>query len=240
MSSPRSVGPSSTSKTGPSNLSSASPNLSYSPRVIPNIPPRASFSSSQRPFVPSPSGRDWSGKPTPKVSSDSLKRQAISPPTGGGRGAQSTLTASMAGSSPQHEGHMDSDIPSIPSPAAYDPQAMDSGVSTPRAPMSAGAGGDESGWSSLAEVPDERKAQVLRRHLVSAEERGSKNATPAISPGSTSPTKDGEIGRPGPSGAGNGNGAGDSAVTYGSTSDAQDPSDDPFPIPYDAPGGDVT
>ena len=104
--------------------------------------------------------------------------------------------------------------------------------------------GDESGWSSLAEVPDERKAQVLRRHLVSAEERGSKTGTPAMSPGDSSPMKDGEMGRPGSStaGTGAGAGAGDSAVTYGSTSDSQAVSqvDDQFPIPFDAPGGDVT
>lgn len=141
---------------------------------------------------------------------------------------------------------MDPEIPSVPSPAAFDihssASAGESGVTSHHG----GGGADDSGWSTLAEVPDERKAQVLRRHLVSAEERGSKSGTPAMSPGSNSPTKDGEIGRPGPSGsaagAGAGHGAGDSAVTYGSTSDSQVQSavDDQFPIPFDAPGGDVT
>lgn len=141
---------------------------------------------------------------------------------------------------------MESDIPSIPSPAAFDlhsaqsgnGNAGESGVTTHT------QRGDESGWSSLAEVPDERKAQVLRRHLVSAEERGSKAGTPGMSPGDSSPMKDTEMGRPGSSTAGAGagvgaaGGPGDSAVTYGSTSDSQ--ADDQFPIPFDAPGGDVT
>lgn len=71
---------------------------------------------------------------------------------------------------------------------------------------------------------------------MSAEERtNSKPSTPAaISPGEVSPMKDGEIG-------GSSSRAGDSAVDYGSTSDAQQSQvDDRFPIPYDAPGGDVT
>lgn len=128
---------------------------------------------------------------------------------------------------------MDSDIPSVPSPAAFDHGGGggESGVSTPRG----GGAPDDSGWSSLAEVPDSRKAQVLRRHLVSAEERGnSKPSTPVgASPGSVSPTKDGEIGGP--------SRAGESGVTYGSTSEAQQSAvDSSFAIPYDAPGGDVT
>jgi proton-coupled amino acid transporter len=75
---------------------------------------------------------------------------------------------------------------------------------------------DESAFSNLAEIPDEEKARVLRRHLVSAEERGtSKVPTP------------GHDGTPV-----EGSQAGDSAVVDGP--------EDPFPIPYDAPGGDVT
>jgi proton-coupled amino acid transporter len=86
----------------------------------------------------------------------------------------------------------------------------------------------------LGEIPDERKAQVLRRHLVSAEEReNSKTATPTtVSPRAASPLKNGEGGSNG--------GPGDSAVTYGSTSDNPSQVDDRFPIPYDALGGDVT
>lgn len=123
---------------------------------------------------------------------------------------------------------MDSDIPSIPSPAAFDfhKDGPGSGATTPK------GGPDESGWSNLGEIPDERKAQVLRRHLVSAEEREhSKTGTPlATSPGNASP-----IGESGPSG-----GPGESAVTYGSTGEGPSQVDDRFPIPFDALGGDVT
>jgi proton-coupled amino acid transporter len=162
-------------------------------------------------------------KPSPKPSSESLKKQAISPPGG----HKSALTAAIG--SPG-KGAMDSDIPSIPSPAAFDfnKDGPGSGATTPKGP----GGADDSGWSNLGEIPDERKAQVLRRHLVSAEEREhSKAGTPtATSPGNASP-----IGEGGPSG-----GPGDSAVTYGSTTDGPSQVDDRFPIPFDALGGDVT
>lgn len=84
---------------------------------------------------------------------------------------------------------------------------------------------DESAFSAVAGVPDEEKAKVLRRHLVSAEERTSNAPTPAakLSPAAS----------PGPSSR-NGD-PGESAITQRS-----DDGDDPFPIPYDAPGGDVT
>lgn len=84
---------------------------------------------------------------------------------------------------------------------------------------------DESAFSAVAGVPDEEKAKVLRRHLVSAEERTSNAPTPAmkLSPAAS----------PGPSSR-NGD-PGESSLTRRS-----DDGDDPFPIPYDAPGGDVT
>ncbi|RYF74648.1 MAG: hypothetical protein EOO39_08240, partial [Cytophagaceae bacterium] len=115
--------------------------------------------------------------------------------------------------------YIDADIPSVPSPAAHDSNnGNDSDATTPRGP----GGADDSGWSNLGEIPDERKAQVLRRHLVSAEERGqSKTGTPTgMSPGNASP-----IGEGGPRG-----GPGDSAVTYGSTSENPPQADDQFPI----------
>jgi proton-coupled amino acid transporter len=234
MSSPRSI-----ENEGPSSVQNPGKVLSPSPRVIPNIPPRASFSSSQRPNMSltphsqskHPSRDRTSAKPTPKASNDSLKKQPISPPNGA---QSSALTASMA-SPNQHQGLPipDPEIPSIPSPAAFDAtgthaRSPGSGATTPK------GGPDESGWSSLAEIPDERKAAVLRRHLVSAEEREqSKTGTPtATSPGELSPVK---VGEGGPSKA-----AGESAVTYGSTSENPSQVDDSFPIPYDALGGDVT
>lgn len=238
MSSPRSIdnevggGPSSVKNNG---AKPHSHSHSHSPRVIPNIPPRASFSSSQRPQMSltshsqsnTPLRDRSSAKPTPKASNDSLQKQAISPPNGA---QQSALTASMA-SPNQGMPIPDADIPSVPSPAAYDAtgshaRSHDSGAVTPR------GGADESGWSNLAEIPDEKKAAVLRRHLVSAEERGhSKTGTPAaLSPGELSPVK---VGEGGPSKA-----AGDSAVTW--SDNHSQPDDSSFPIPYDALGGDVT
>lgn len=86
---------------------------------------------------------------------------------------------------------------------------------------------DESAFSAIAGVPDEEKAKVLRRHLVSAEERTSNVPTPAmkLSPATS----------PGPSSRHSGVDPGESSITRRS-----DDNDDPFPIPYDAPGGDVT
>ncbi|GMK53645.1 hypothetical protein CspeluHIS016_0102310 [Cutaneotrichosporon spelunceum] len=86
-----------------------------------------------------------------------------------------------------------------------------SGTATPAHP-------DESAFSNLAEVTDEEKARVLRRHLVSAEERGSGSKAPTPANDTTSIEGSSQ--------------AGDSSV-------AQMP-EEPFPIPYDAPGGDVT
>lgn len=225
MSSPHGhSGPSSIKGNGITRSNLASPSPSHSPRVIPNIPPRASFSSASRPTIPSPNNGI---KPIAKASSDSLKRQAISPPTG-----QSALTAGMASPSPPNSAShvkpaLDSDIPT---PGAA---AGDSGVNTPR-----GGQADDSQWSNLAEVPDERKAQVLRRHLVSAEEReSSKAGTPlAVSPGDTSPLRSGEAG----SGYENGDGAGPSREAEGSSEAQGSQVDDRFPIQYDALGSDVT
>ncbi|TXT13444.1 hypothetical protein VHUM_00811 [Vanrija humicola] len=97
-----------------------------------------------------------------------------------------------------------------PNPATADDNPFDEtepGASTPAA--------GESAFSNIDEVPDEEKARVLRRHLMTADERESKSSTPAR--------------RASPSG--------ESSVSgYGSTSRR----DDAFPIPYDAPGMDVT
>jgi proton-coupled amino acid transporter len=94
----------------------------------------------------------------------------------------------------------------------------DSGTVTPRP--------EDSAFSTLADIPNEEKARVLRRHLVSAGERGgtsSKGTSKGNTPGRRSPD-DADAA------------AGDSSVSTGSHRHE----DDPFPIPYDAPGGDVT
>lgn len=99
------------------------------------------------------------------------------------------------------------------------PEAQNDGTLTPQP--------DESAFSAVAGVPDEEKAKVLRRHLVSAEERGT-SAAPTPS------TKPSPAASPGP-GSRQSETAGESSLTRRSDND-----DDPFPIPYDAPGGDVT
>lgn len=78
-------------------------------------------------------------------------------------------------------------------------------------------------------MSNEEKAKVLRRHLVSAEERRpSASATPVDvpSPGGASP-----VGEHGDSGMQGG--------TSGSST-LQGHEAEQFPIPYDAAGGDVT
>lgn len=72
---------------------------------------------------------------------------------------------------------------------------------------------------------EEEKARVLRRHLVSADERQGKTSP---GPGDASPQAEA-------SGSGSGSGTG-AEEGYG----AVDETDQNFPIPFDAPGGDVT
>lgn len=95
---------------------------------------------------------------------------------------------------------------------------------------------DESTFSNVADVPDEEKARVLRRHLVSAEERGSgsKTGTPGQRTSPTGTPAGGSIAGDAVAAT-----AGDSSISYGSATDPAS-SEEPFPIPYDAPGGDVT
>lgn len=119
----------------------------------------------------------------------------------------------------------------------------DSGTSTLRngaASTSAPKDGDKAGdssFSNLEDVPDEEKARVLRRHLVSADERGASSPTT----GGRSPAGSGVNMGGTPTRAEFDDIPGESGVSgYGST-DAQPRDDsDQFPIPYDAPGGDVT
>lgn len=148
---------------------------------LPQIPTRGSVSGSlhHRRASNDPSPSRSDASPSPDTQIGGKKK--VEKPA-----AQSALTASLKPTSkdPSRSG--------TPEP---------SGSATPVRP-------DESAFSTLADVPDEEKARVLRRHLVSAEERSSAT-TPA-----------------------GGSGDDDSAV--------ERPNDEAFPIPYDAPGGDVT
>lgn len=103
------------------------------------------------------------------------------------------------------------------------PRGTASGTATPR--------GDESSFSNVVDVgaTNEEKARVLRRHLVSADERGQSTKT-SPAPGESSPNA--EASGSGSSGQNGADSPGNSAVDTGV--------DENFPIPYDAPGGDVT
>jgi proton-coupled amino acid transporter len=85
----------------------------------------------------------------------------------------------------------------------------------------------------LDELPDEEKARVLRRHLVSKEDRQGADATPTP-PGASDldlpPQPGGSGSRRSSSGAAGNDG--------GSHVEREDT--DPFPIPYHTPGADVT
>lgn len=86
----------------------------------------------------------------------------------------------------------------------------------------------------LDDIPDEEKARVLRRHLVSRQERQNRidRRSP---PGSDNEDDNGSEGL----GAG---GSGVSLHSSGAASRSHPMREDtePFPMPYDAPGGDIT
>lgn len=175
--------------------------LAGTPRLS-QIPPRSSISGSfQHPrSIASDLAIERTSTPPPHSDADIGGKAAIAS-TSQGKSALTVALGKVADSGKE---------PAPPSPNPGTPE-LPSGSATPLRP-------DESAFSTLADVPDEEKARVLRRHLVSAEERtgsGSKVATPGAN---DSPAE--------------GSQAGDSAVVSGA--------EDPFPIPYDAPGGDVT
>ncbi|OCF31256.1 solute carrier family 36 (proton-coupled amino acid transporter) [Kwoniella heveanensis BCC8398] len=196
---------------------------------------------------------------SPKPSSDNMLGRKQSPtPASAAAERSSALTASMGSASASA-----SDAPA-PSSSRQSLSRQGSGnlrpslsrdnsnTSTPRRLSNANkdldaTGAGDSSFSNLADVTNEEKAKVLRRHLVSADERGaggsgagaSKAGTPGgESPGQgqggSTPTKDLAIDEV--NGA-----AGDSGVSgYGSTGTHPRDDSEQFPIPYDAVGGDVT
>jgi proton-coupled amino acid transporter len=107
-----------------------------------------------------------------------------------------------------------------------------------------GSGADTPGESAVSNVIDvgatnEEKARVLRRHLVSKEERRAGDTTPTA----------GDSGVILAEGSGHGGGSGYASVggrsgspgqASGSKSRTGSEHEESFPIPYDAPGGDVT
>lgn len=175
-------------------------------------------------------------KVIPKDSSDNLIGNKTVPQT---QATSSALTAAL-GSSPRPQDLSRQDSSSLSRPSVSrgdsDISTVRNGAASASAPKDRDKAG-ESSFSNLADVPDEEKARVLRRHLVSADERGASSPTPmgqspagsGVNMGSTPTTAEFED-VPGESGI---NG-------YGSIDAHPRDDSDQFPIPYDAPGGDVT
>ncbi|KAI9631808.1 transmembrane amino acid transporter protein-domain-containing protein [Dioszegia hungarica] len=209
----------------PSNSPSAGSPIPNIPSRSPNTTPApgagaGAGAGSFRPSSMSLSSRPNSARPTPKASIEGLGGK-ISPAAMASAAGRSGLTAQL-GSSPS------------PSPAVGDnsrrgsmAQALRPAyISHPSGSSTPGAG--DSSFSGVADVREEDKMKVLRRHLVSAEERGSTGGS-----GSGENTPD--AGMSGVSRAGQGQGQG-----QGEEESGQVQEDEAFVIPYDAPGMDVT
>ncbi|KAF7336952.1 Aa-trans domain-containing protein [Mycena venus] len=84
---------------------------------------------------------------------------------------------------------------------------------------------------SLDDLPDEEKARVLRRHLVSKQEREAKSSTPA---------SELDVPLDGPSGADGPRSRRSSSGTHTPQQGVRREDTEPFPIPYHTPGADVT
>lgn len=148
----------------------------------------------------------------------------MSPAQAGTPVQRSALTAQLgvspAGDSASRRGSTNIPRPIFPT--------RPSGSSTPQATPG------ESGFSGVDDVSDQEKMKVLRRHLVSAEERG--NGSGDVSPGDG-----GEDGlASGVSRAGKGRGSAADSGFQGGDGEGDIQDDEAFPIPYDAPGMDVT
>ncbi|KAJ7471449.1 vacuolar amino acid transporter 4 [Mycena galericulata] len=123
-----------------------------------------------------------------------------------------------------------SDISLIPSPdgqpGSFKPGSF-GGISAALRPKTSHNGSDTPLSLDLDDLPDEEKARVLRRHLVSKEERQNLGeATPAS-----------ELDVPLGSQPG---GSGSRRSSSGTPTAVQREDSEPFPIPYHAPGADVT
>ena len=189
---------------------------------IPNIPPRNAASPALPGSVPRPQASFSSRSPN-VASSPSLtgvlgKKETVSV----GSQGQSNLAAALSGS------------PGVMSP----PVSQDQANPALRPPSTSGQRSgtstthNDSTFSNLAEIPDEEKARILRKHLVSAQERQAGNKSQSGTPGPEAPSPADDLD---PSRTG-------SAVGEGSSDDADKKQDDSdrFPIPYDVVGGDVT
>ena len=184
---------------------------------VPNIPPRVSTPSSTKHRTVSTSKKlypeDKGEGPKAKTSNDSLIGRKTSPIP---QANTSALTHQL-GSPPQN---------TILKPSRKSSRPSLNGE--PGAPL---LRGDDASSSSLAEITNAEKAKVLRRHLVSAEERRPSGSTPP----SDMPTPSRNVSPLGDHGD-----SGLQGVPSGVTSLPENDDSQLFPIPFDALGGDVT
>ena len=239
MASPRPIAPIATKRQDAPVLSdpnSTPGNVLSSSPSVPQIPPRSSISSAaaSRSAIGSkgrsPSFNDPAFRPTSKPSSESLQRSKYMT-------SPSARRPSRAGGENFENSEPSVDPPSRAARLGLEsPQA--SGASTPRAA--------EAGSAALvSEFTDEDKAKVLRRHLVSAEARSARQSPAPGEVDITGGNSESGVSTPLPSGqstaaSGNGSGNVDGDAPGSSGSGSSDETASEFPIPYDAPGGDVT
>ncbi|RXK38547.1 solute carrier family 36 (proton-coupled amino acid transporter) [Tremella mesenterica] len=255
------VDASSNSQPKPRSLASARP-IAGTPISIRNIPPRLSSSVSRslsRSFTPS--GRQ---PPIPKVDNKDLEIGHKSLPIP--LPQTSALTAalavspqpalspalsresSMEGLSAKSKGKRKESGTSIRPPVDLPRKASSGNVRSP--PLKSNGSGSSTpktdvAFSQAAEVSTEAKAEVLRRHLVSAEERRKSSSTPTPAgqtprPASPEPRSGDGYGAMGETSGQKPVVEGESGVSRASGMISNLGQDDPFPMPYDAPGGDVT
>ena len=197
--------------------SSASPVSSWTNPPLRNIPPRVT-SPASHPASP-PAGQ----------SALTLDRQAID----GGKVSASNLSASLGKVAQQQQQAAAADGAS-PSSAQQQPKdyfspAAAGPSSTPASANGAGTLTPTKDYpSALDDVPDEEKARILNRHLVSASERRGSNAQSAGVPDRASLRQAGALNESGVSLADSNAASGDDA-----------PGEE-FSIPYESQGGDVT
>ncbi|ORX40275.1 transmembrane amino acid transporter protein-domain-containing protein [Kockovaella imperatae] len=211
MSSPRPIAPVPTGTSPHLADPGASLNVG-TPPPVPQIPPRGSLSSGAPRSIPNQSratsANDPAGRRLSKPSTESLNHKT-----------------KFASSSPNQTKASFLNNGGSSNPSGALDLAGVSGQSTPRATNGEGS-----------EYTEEEKAKVLRRHLVSAEERSSRQSPVEPEIGGSGSNSDLGPG-PGPASRGpspahaegsNGNG-------YGATDESSH-----FPLPFNAPGGDVT
>jgi proton-coupled amino acid transporter len=195
--------------------SSASPVSSWTNPPLRNIPPRVT-SPASHPASPGASG-DQSALTLDRQAVDAGKVSASNLSASLGKVAQQQQQAAADGASSSSQQPKDYFSPAAAGPST---PASAGGTSTPNK--------DYPTEFSVDAVPDEEKARILNRHLVSASERRGSNAQAAAAPDRASLRQGGAHNESGISLAGSNGASGD------------DVAGDEFSIPYESQGSDVT